>query len=150
MGSGWKSLNLVAAASEKVGLVQTNIMANLSNPAKHVLIVEDDFDVRDLLVMILNSHGHRATGVSNGQEALTHLSETHSTDLILLDLMMPIMDAWEFRAQQLRHPHINEIPVVLLSATDEVREQVTPLQAAGYLHKPIDFSALLETVGRCC
>ncbi len=125
-------------------------MANQSKPAKHVLIVEDDFDIRDLLVMLLNSNGYRATGVSNGQEALAYLNRAQATDLILLDLMMPIMDAWEFRARQQSLPQFSAIPVVLLSATDEVSDQVTPLQAAGYLRKPIDFGALLETVGRYC
>ena len=118
--------------------------------SKHILVVEDDFDIRDLLVMILTNHGYQAAGVSNGQEALKHLGRAQATDLILLDLMMPIMDAWEFRERQQRHPQFNAIPVVLLSATDEVSEHVTPLQAAGYLRKPIDFSALLETVGRHC
>lgn len=117
---------------------------------KHILVVEDDFDIRDLLVMILHTNGYQAAGVSNGQEALRHLGRAQATDLILLDLMMPIMDAWEFRQRQQRHPQFNAIPVVLLSATEEVSEQVTPLQAAGYLRKPIDFGALLETVGRYC
>ena len=123
-------------------------MANQSKSDKHVLIVEDDFDIRDLLVTILTSNGYRATGVSNGQEALAHLNRAQATDLILLDLMMPVMDAWEFRARQQSLPEFNAIPVVLLSATDEVSDQVAPLQAAGYLRKPLDFGALLETVGR--
>ena len=122
----------------------------MANPSKHVLIVEDDFDIRDLLVMILTNHGYQATGVSNGQEALAHLRQAQATDLILLDLMMPIMDAWEFRARQQAEPQFEAIPVVLLSATDEVNEHVAALQAAAYLRKPIDFGALLETVGRYC
>lgn len=123
---------------------------NRPSPAKNVLIVEDDFDIRDLLVFVLNSNGYRATGVSNGLEAISHLRQTHETSLILLDLMMPIMDGWEFRQAQQGDPALGQIPVVLLSATDEVREHVGPLQAASYLCKPIDFSALLETVGRYC
>jgi CheY-like chemotaxis protein len=117
---------------------------------KTVLIVEDDYDIRDLLVFVLNSNGYRATGVSNGQEAISHLRQTHETSLILLDLMMPIMDGWEFRRTQKGDPALDAIPVVLLSATDEVGEQVGELQAASYLRKPIDFGALLETVGRYC
>ena len=128
----------------------TTRLTTQSTTPKHVLVVEDDFDIRDLLVLILNNHGYHAAGVSNGQEALAHLKQTQVIDLILLDLIMPIMDAWEFRARQQRHPQFNAIPVVLLSATDEVGEHVTPLQAAGYLRKPIDFGALLETVGRYC
>ena len=123
---------------------------NPSSPAKNVLIVEDDFDIRDLLVFVLNSNGYRATGVSNGLEAISHLRQTRETSLILLDLMMPIMDGWEFRQAQQGDPALGQIPVVLLSAIDEVRDHVGTLQAASYLRKPIDFSALLETVGRYC
>ena len=114
------------------------------------MIVEDDLDIRDLLVLLLNSNGYRATGVSNGQEALSHLSQNLTIDLILLDLMMPILNAWEFRERQKSVPHFDSIPVVLLSATEEVSDHVTSLQAAGYLRKPIDFGALLDTVGRYC
>jgi len=128
----------------------TNLKAIQTKLKKHILIVEDDFDIRDLLVMLLNNNGYRATGVSNGQEALSHLNRKQATDLILLDLMMPVMNAWEFRERQQRHPQFNVIPVVLLSATEEVSDHVAPLQAAGFLRKPIDFGALLETVGRHC
>ena len=123
---------------------------NPSSPTKNVLIVEDDFDIRDLLVFVLNSNGYRATGVSNGQEAISHLRQTRETSLILLDLMMPIMDGWEFRQAQQGDPALGQIPVVVLSAIDEVREQGGTLQAASYLCKPIDFGVLLETVGRYC
>jgi CheY-like chemotaxis protein len=123
---------------------------NSIQPTKNVLIVEDDFDIRDLLVFVLNTNGYRATGVSNGQEAMKHLRQGRETGLILLDLMMPIMDGWEFRQAQQGDPALGTIPVVLLSATDEVGDQVCELQAASYLRKPIDFSALLETVGRYC
>jgi CheY-like chemotaxis protein len=128
----------------------TNTQVAQTTSSKHVLVVEDDFDIRDLLVMILNNNGYQAAGVSNGQEALAHLKRTQATNLILLDLMMPIMDAWEFRERQQRHPQLKGIPVVLLSATDEVNEHVIPLKAAAYLRKPIDFGALLETVGLYC
>lgn len=126
------------------------LTTNATPPTKQVLIVEDDFDVRDLLVFVLNNNGFRATGVSNGQEAIRHLRQGRATSLILLDLMMPIMDGWEFRRTQQGDPALGAIPVVLLSATDEVGEQVGKLQADSYLRKPIDFGALLETVGRYC
>lgn len=125
-------------------------MMVMAKQSKNILIVEDDFDIRDLLVMILNTNGYQATGVSNGQEALAHLRKAGAADLILLDLMMPIMDAWEFRERQRAEPPLDAIPVVLLSATDEVGEHVAALDAAAFLRKPIDFNALLETVGRHC
>jgi CheY-like chemotaxis protein len=117
---------------------------------KNVLVIDDDFDIRDLVICLLQTNGYKATGVSNGQEAITHLQSGHPADLIILDLMMPIMDGWEFRAVQQNDPRLGSIPVVLISATDEVQEQVGLLKAADYIRKPIDFGVLLETVGRHC
>ena len=115
---------------------------------KNVLVIDDDLDVLDLLVFVLQSNGYQATGVSNGQEAIARLRDGQMPGVILLDLMMPVMDAWEFRKAQERDPVIGAIPVVLLSAVDEVADHVGPLRADGYLRKPIDFGQLLETVGR--
>jgi CheY-like chemotaxis protein len=117
---------------------------------KNVLVIDDDHDIRDLVVFYLNSHGYQASGVSNGEEAITQLQTGDRTDLIILDLMMPIMDAWEFRQLQQQDPAIGQIPVVLISATDEVSYEVGPLEAAGFIRKPIDFAHLLATVGQHC
>lgn len=127
-----------------------NFLSQRARPGKTVLVVEDDFDIRDLLVFVLSNNGYRATGVANGREAIAHLRQKQPADLILLDLMMPIMDGWEFRAAQKSDPTLNDVPVVLLSATEEVKEQAGPLEAAAYLRKPIDLGQLLATVGRYC
>jgi CheY-like chemotaxis protein len=103
-----------------------------------------------LVVFYLNSNGYQASGVANGEEAITQLQTGDRTDLIILDLMMPIMDAWEFRQLQQQDPAIGQIPVVLISATDEVSYEVGPLEAAGFIRKPIDFAHLLATVGQHC
>lgn len=125
-------------------------MTNQTRPNKSVLIVDDDFDVRDLLTFVLKNSGYQVIGVSNGQEALSHLRRSNPPAVILLDLMMPVMDAWEFRQLQQGDPALDAIPVVLLSATDEIIEHVKALQAAAFIRKPIDFGVLLETVGRYC
>jgi CheY-like chemotaxis protein len=117
---------------------------------KNVLVIDDDHDIRDLVVFYLNNQGYLATGVSNGEEAITHLQSAAQTDLIILDLMMPVMDAWEFRQAQQQDPAIGKIPVVLISATDEVSYEVEPLAASGFIRKPIDFNHLLATVEQHC
>jgi CheY-like chemotaxis protein len=117
---------------------------------KNILIVDDDFDVRDLLTLVLKSSGYEAVGVANGQEALSHLRRSNPPAVILLDLIMPVMDAWEFRQLQQSDPVLGAIPVVLLSATEEIGEHGKALQAAALIRKPIDFGVLLETVGRYC
>ena len=117
---------------------------------KNVLVIDDDYDIRDLVVFYLNSKGYEAVGASNGKDAIAHLQTEIKPALIILDLMMPVMDAWEFREAQQSDPAIGEIPVVLISATDEVSDHVIPLAAAGFIRKPIDFNHLLATVEQHC
>ena len=117
-----------------------------------MLIVEDDVDIRDALVAILEEDGYAAAAVSNGLEALDHLRAEASSkpSLILLDLMMPVMNGHQFRAEQRVDPSLASIPVVVISAGNAVREQAAAMEANGCLKKPIDLDALLETVRRYC
>ncbi len=68
----------------------------------------------------------------------------------LLDLMMPVMNGWEFRARQRRDPDLALIPIVVISAASNTREKAATLEAADYLDKPLDYDELLETVNRHC
>jgi CheY-like chemotaxis protein len=68
--------------------------------------------------------------------------------VILLDLMMPVMDGWHFRWQQVQQGHLAAIPVVVLSGEGDVREVATSLGAAAYLSKPINPVSLLATLAR--
>jgi CheY-like chemotaxis protein len=122
----------------------------MATASKNVLVIDDDHDIRDLVVFYLNNNGYQAKGASNGEEAIAHLKTEAHTDLIILDLMMPVMDAWEFRNAQQQDPTIGQIPVVLISATDEVSYEVEPLAAVGFIRKPIDFNHLLATVEQHC
>src|SRR5690349_23695253 len=88
-----------------------------------VLVVEDDFDLRDALVPILEYEGHRVVSAANGKEALERLRTMPPPSLILLDLMMPVMDGEQFRAQQLRDPALASIPVVIVSAHASAEER---------------------------
>src|SRR5207244_10672732 len=71
----------------------------MNDGATTVLVVEDDFDLRDALVPILEYEGHRVVSAANGKEALERLQTMPPPSLILLDLMMPVMDGEQFRAQ---------------------------------------------------
>ena len=112
------------------------------------LVVEDDFDLRDALVPILEYEGHRVVSAANGKEALDRLHAMPPPSLILLDLMMPVMNGEEFRAEQLRDPVLASIPVVVLSAHPSAEERAAHLGAAGCLKKPFDIEDLLEHVRR--
>ena len=113
-----------------------------------VLIVEDDADLRDMMAQLLALEGFQAKTVSNGREALTYLEHGNRPDLILLDLMMPVMDGWEFRRRQIQDDAIARVPVVVLSALDPARG--ADLGGTAFLKKPLDFDRLLALVRRFC
>jgi len=113
-----------------------------------VLIVEDDADLREMMAQLLSLEGYRTETAANGRDALQYLASGHRPDLILLDLMMPVMDGWEFRRRQVEDPTIAEVPVVVLSALDAAR--AADLGGTAFLKKPLDFDRLLELVRRFC
>jgi CheY-like chemotaxis protein len=114
----------------------------------NVLIVEDDADLREMMVQILSLEGVDAATATNGREALDYLRRTDIPDLILLDLMMPVMDGWEFQRERRRDPLLAEVPVVVLSALDEKR--AADAATNGFLKKPLDFDRLLQIVKGYC
>src|SRR6266446_9079911 len=81
---------------------------------KSILIVEDDADVRGALSAVLEGEGYRVVEAAHGQEALQHLrADARGFCMILLDLWMPVMNGWEFRAEQLKDPTLaEELPPV--------------------------------------
>jgi CheY-like chemotaxis protein len=113
-----------------------------------VLIVEDDDDLREMMAQLLSLEGYQAAAVTNGQEALEYLRQGTAPDLILLDMMMPVMDGWEFRRRQKSDPSMAEVPVIVLSALDQGR--ITDISAEAILKKPLDFDRLLELVRTYC
>ncbi len=113
-----------------------------------ILIVEDDSDLREMMAQLLTVEGYRAATVANGREALDYLRGGAEPEVILLDLMMPVMDGWEFRREQQRDPALARVPVVVLSALDQAR--ANGIQPDAFLKKPLDFDRLLELVRYFC
>jgi CheY-like chemotaxis protein len=113
-----------------------------------VLIVEDDEDLREMMAQMLTLEGFESAAVANGREALEYLHAAEKPDVILLDLMMPVMDGWEFRRQQQADPAIAPVPVIVLSALDQAR--ASTLEADAFLKKPLDFDHLLSLVRNYC
>jgi CheY-like chemotaxis protein len=125
------------------------LTASLSRARACVLLVEDDSEIRDSLGAVLEHGGYDVVGVANGLEALQKLREGLRPRLILLDLMMPVMDGWQFRHAQLEDPSLAKIPVVVLSALSGLRDPDSPsLVASEFLTKPVDVPSLLDTIGR--
>ncbi len=112
-------------------------------------MVDDDTDIREGLREILEDAGHGVTEARNGRDALGALRAAEALpDLILLDLMMPVMDGFQFRREQLADPRLAAIPVIVLSADGQMGERAGALGDALSLRKPIHLDQLLEVVAR--
>ena len=113
-----------------------------------ILLVEDDFDVREALAETLRDEGYRVECAVDGEQALDYLRGGGRAGLILLDLMMPRMSGSEFRMVQKVDPALRHLPVVLLSADGRMEEKARLLETAGAIKKPIDLDELLVTIDR--
>ncbi|HXX68797.1 MAG TPA: response regulator [Polyangiaceae bacterium] len=114
--------------------------------SRSLLVVEDDGDIREALDGLLSTEGFRVFGCSNGREALAWLRASPKPDLILLDLMMPVMDGWQFRVAQKEDPELAKIPVLALSADSTAK--AAAIDAEAYLKKPVDYDTLIDTIDR--
>jgi CheY-like chemotaxis protein len=120
-------------------------------PVGRVLIVEDEADLREALSEILRDEGYAVANAAHGREALECLrGESPRPSVILLDLTMPVMNGWQFRAEQREDPDLCEIPVVVLSAGDHLIEQMDALGVRDCVRKPIELGRLLATIERYC
>ncbi|WP_170136292.1 response regulator transcription factor [Nannocystis exedens] len=117
------------------------------NRAPIILIVEDDRDIRDVLAEILAEEGYQVLVAEDGADGLRRLAEGPQPDLILLDLMMPRMDGYQFREEQRKNPVWSGIPLVLLTAGVETSDKITALGALDVVRKPVKIDFLLELIG---
>lgn len=116
--------------------------------ASRVLVVEDDEKLRESICTILDDAGFTSWPAENGEVALER-ARTDRPCVILLDLMMPIMNGWEFRAEQLGDPNLASIPVVIMTSDDRAADRARTLRA-DCLRKPIRPGVLLELVSDYC
>ncbi len=120
-----------------------------STPA--VLLVDDDFGILDGLSDFLESEGFSVVPASNGIDALSHLRLGLHVDVIVLDVMMPMMDGWDFRAEQLADPSLRDIPVVVISASGYTRDTLQrQFYARDVLPKPLELDAFLRALNGIC
>jgi CheY-like chemotaxis protein len=114
-----------------------------------VLVVEDDREQRETLCAMLDLEGFKHAEAANGREALDYLNESQAPCLVLLDLEMPVMNGWDFRARQLADARLAHIPVVIVTANDRGLEARFP-GVAGFLWKPLEFRKLAVVLDRIC
>jgi len=110
---------------------------------KSILIIEDDDDIRDALCQLLEEEGYRVRAAHHGQEGLALATQEGPPQVILLDLMMPIMNGWEFLAARRHDPKLARVPVVVVSATGDPGGLG---ESTAFLRKPFDVQRLLQVV----
>ena len=120
-------------------------------PTKTILVVDDEQDIRETLAEALELIGFKATTASNGNTALKLLKASNDKPaLILLDLMMPEMDGFEFMKAKGLISEIANIPVIVISANGYMDAKFVGFNIQGYLKKPINLDKLLETAEKYC
>ena len=113
--------------------------------APKILVVDDDDGIREVLTEALAMDGHRVSCAPNGKVALEQALASQP-DLIVLDLMMPVMSGWQFLEARRRHRSLAAIPVVVVTAA--LDPQVDG--AAAILRKPFDLDTLSSTIRVLC
>src|SRR5215510_9182926 len=117
------------------------------NIARNILLIEDESDIRAILKDVLELEGYLVYTASNGKEGMETLLEMPTPCLILLDLMMPVMNGWEF-ADALEADRVYaDIPIVILSAFSDPEKRI---RAKGSIKKPVDVDVLFALVRKYC
>ncbi len=124
-----------------------NTQAPTRSTVKTILIVDDNTDIRNSLARLLKAFGCRAATAADGSAALERLRDDPSFDLIILDLMMPVMDGWEFLKRWRIRPANQRSPVLLVSAVGN-QHMALDAGAQGYLSKPFDLDSLEAALAR--
>jgi two-component system chemotaxis response regulator CheY len=115
-----------------------------------ILVVEDDEAIRGLVTEVLRDDGYEVGEAANGVEALAYIGQ-RKPDLIVLDLMMPVMDGWAFVEECRRHACCAQVPIVVTSASHDLPKTAERLRSFGVrtcLAKPFDVDGLLALVER--
>ncbi len=116
-----------------------------------ILLVEDDLGIREALAEVLQDLGFEVRCAGNGAEALERLAAEDPPALIVLDLMMPVMDGWTFRAHQRSDPRLAAIPVMVVSAIDaRPSRRGAELDVDAFLAKPFELERFVSEVHRLC
>ena len=111
-----------------------------------VLVIDDEQDIREIFETVLRYDGYEVLSAGDGEQAMELLRRGARPDAILLDLMMPQMDGWQFRVAQRQDPALASIPVIAVSADRTAKAAAIDVNA--YLAKPVDVNALLLALDR--
>ena len=115
-----------------------------------ILVVEDDPDIREMEIAVLEDVGYTVAAAMNGADALDYLRESVRPCLIMLDLMMPVMDGFEFCRERRKDADLAKIPVVIVSAIARDDPRIVDSGVVAHIRKPLDIELLIGTVARLC
>jgi CheY-like chemotaxis protein len=114
---------------------------------QHILVVDDDPAIRDVVADILEISDYPVQTAVNGAEALEKIRQDQPA-AVLLDLMMPVMDGWEFLRACRNESPCSHVPIVVMSAAREASDVADELGAQAFLPKPFELDAILSVVGQ--
>ena len=120
----------------------------MSHSSPLILVVDDDLNSRTLLELALSFAGYNVRTACNGIEALA-AARRDVPHVILLDLSMPLMDGFAFRAEQLRDPTLAHIPVICVSGRHDAPQAAQTLRLAACIGKPFDLDRVIAYVSQC-
>jgi CheY-like chemotaxis protein len=111
-----------------------------------VLVVEDELELREMMRDSLQLNGYTVVTAEDGQDALSKISDIEHLCLVILDLLMPVMNGWDFLAKMRQRVELAAVPVVVHSSAPGR----SPLGVARVLQKPVAFERLLDIVREYC
>lgn len=115
--------------------------------SKKILIIEDDDAIREMMASILEIEGHRTVMAKNGKEGIEALQSEVPPDVVLLDMMMPVMNGWQVLDFLRTNATTRQIPVVIVSAYGETARAARP---KAFVPKPVQLKTLLDAIERSC
>jgi len=114
-----------------------------------VLVVDDDAEIRQALAELLEDEDYGVRLAANGKEALELVSSGLRPDVILLDVMMPVMDGWHFLSARLKYPELVEVPIIIISAGQEAEREAHKVGVFEVAKKPLHVDDLIRRIEDC-
>lgn len=126
--------------------MQENESTTQTKPTNNLIVlIEDDRDIRVSLMQLLEFEGYRVLTAENGKDGLTLLKKNPTPKLIILDLMMPVMNGWQFLEAKKENPELAPLPVLVITA---ISDGIKPSQGIDVMKKPVEVEALLKIINK--
>jgi CheY-like chemotaxis protein len=114
-----------------------------------VLVIDDDAEIRQALAELLEDEEYGVLLAANGKDALDLIGRGMRPDVILLDVMMPVMDGWHFLSARLKDPDLVEVPIIIISAGQEAEREARKVGVFEVAKKPLHVDDLIHRIEEC-